>query len=107
MRTSGEPHPERQSHGWTRNPCSESVPMAISSCLTRTSEKETVKVNSSTVRTTTRTFVRNADGVKTLFQVTEEEKLTSPEGSSKTRAHDFEHRSERGASTGAARCSGN
>ena len=41
-------------------------------------EKETVKVNSSTVRTTTRTFVRNADGVKTLFQVTEEEKQTSP-----------------------------
>ena len=46
-------------------------------------EKETVKVNSSTVRTTTRTFVRNADGVKTLFQVTEEEKQTSPDGNSK------------------------
>jgi len=46
-------------------------------------EKETVKVNSTTVRTTTRAFVRNADGVKTLLQVTEEEKQTSPDGNSK------------------------
>src|ERR1700722_20317826 len=46
-------------------------------------EKETVKVDSSTVRTTTRTFVRNDDGVKTLFQVTDEEKQTSPDGNSK------------------------
>lgn len=46
-------------------------------------EKETVQVNSSTVRTTTRTFVRDTDGEKTLLQVTEEEKQTSPDGNSK------------------------
>lgn len=46
-------------------------------------EKETVNVDASTVRTTTRTFVRNADGAKTLFQVSEEEKHTSPDGDSK------------------------
>jgi hypothetical protein len=37
-------------------------------------EKETVQVDATTVRTTTRSFGRNADGVKTLVQVTEEER---------------------------------
>ena len=37
-------------------------------------EKETVQVDAATVRTTTRSFGRNADGVKTLVQVTEEER---------------------------------
>ena len=45
-------------------------------------EKETVKVDAATVRTTTRTFGRNADGAKTLVQVTEEEKHTLPGGDS-------------------------
>jgi hypothetical protein len=45
-------------------------------------EKETVKVNATTARTTTRTFGRNSDGAKTLVQVTEEEKRTSPGGDS-------------------------
>ncbi|MGB7131337.1 MAG: hypothetical protein WBD59_11045, partial [Candidatus Sulfotelmatobacter sp.] len=35
-------------------------------------EKETIKVDASTTRTITRTFGRDADGVKTLVQVTEE-----------------------------------
>jgi hypothetical protein len=37
-------------------------------------EKETVQVDDATVRTITRTFGRDADGVKTLVQVIEEEK---------------------------------
>jgi hypothetical protein len=37
-------------------------------------EKETVQVDTTTVRTTTRVFDRDADGVKTLVQVVEEEK---------------------------------
>ena len=45
-------------------------------------EKETVQVDASTVRTTTRTFGRDTDGVKTLVQVTEEEKHTLPGGAS-------------------------
>ena len=45
-------------------------------------EKETVQVDASTVRTTTRTFGRDADGLKTLVQVTEEEKHTLPGGDS-------------------------
>jgi hypothetical protein len=45
-------------------------------------EKETVQVNATTVRTTTRTFGRDADGAKTLVQVTEEEKRTRPGGDS-------------------------
>src|ERR1700678_2809193 len=45
-------------------------------------EKETVQVDASTVRTTTRTFDRNADGVKTLVQVIEEEKRTLAGGDS-------------------------
>jgi len=46
-------------------------------------EKETVRVNATTTRTTTRTFVRDGDGSKTLFQVREEEKQTLPGGDSK------------------------
>ena len=45
-------------------------------------EKTTVQVNATTVRTTTRTFGRDADGAKTLVQVTEEEAHTLPGGSS-------------------------
>jgi hypothetical protein len=45
-------------------------------------EKETVQVDAAIVRTTTRTFGRDADGVKTLVQVTEEEKHTLPGGDS-------------------------
>jgi hypothetical protein len=45
-------------------------------------ETETVKVNSSTVRTVTRTFGRDADGRKTLVQVREEEKRTTTGGDS-------------------------
>jgi hypothetical protein len=45
-------------------------------------EKTTVKVDASTVRTTTRTFGRDADGAKTLVQVTEEEAHTLPGGNS-------------------------
>jgi hypothetical protein len=45
-------------------------------------EKETVQVDATTVRTTTRTFARDADGEKTLVQVTEEEKHTLPGGGS-------------------------
>ena len=40
-------------------------------------ETETVKVNSGTVRTVTRTFGRDSDGQKTLVQVREEEKRTT------------------------------
>jgi len=45
-------------------------------------EKETVQVDAATVRTTTRTFGRNADGVKTLVEVIEEEKHTLAGGDS-------------------------
>lgn len=45
-------------------------------------ETETVKVNSTTVRTTMRTFGRDSDGRKTLVQVREEEKRTTPGGDS-------------------------
>jgi hypothetical protein len=44
-------------------------------------EKTTVQVNATTVRTDTRSFGRDADGAKTLVQVTEEEKRTQPDGS--------------------------
>jgi len=47
-------------------------------------EKETVRVNATTVRTTTHTYGRDADGAKTLVQVTEEERHTFPEGGSST-----------------------
>jgi hypothetical protein len=45
-------------------------------------EKETVQVDATTVRTTTRTFGRDANGAKTLVQVTEEEKHTLLGGNS-------------------------
>ena len=45
-------------------------------------EKETVKVDATTVRTITRAFARDANGTKTLVQVTEEERRTSPAGDS-------------------------
>jgi hypothetical protein len=45
---------------------------------------ETVQVNSSTVRTITRTFTGNGSGGKKLVQVTEEEKQSLPDGSSKS-----------------------
>jgi hypothetical protein len=45
-------------------------------------EKETVEVDATTVRTTTRTFGRDANGAKTLVQVTEEEKHSLPGGGS-------------------------
>jgi hypothetical protein len=45
-------------------------------------EKETRQVDTSTVRTTTRTFGRDADGKKTLLQLTEEERYTLPDGDS-------------------------
>ena len=43
-------------------------------------EKETVKVDATTVRTITRAFARDSSGGKTLVQVTEEEKHTLPGG---------------------------
>ena len=43
-------------------------------------QKETVKVDTSTVRTVERTFGRDSEGRKTLVQVTEEEKRTLPGG---------------------------
>jgi hypothetical protein len=46
-------------------------------------EKETVRLDAATVRTTTRTFGRDADGVKTLVEVIEEEKHILPGGDSK------------------------
>jgi hypothetical protein len=50
-------------------------------------ETETVKVNSTTVRTVTRTFVRDSNGAKTLLQVKEEERRSLAGGdSSVTRA---------------------
>ena len=43
-------------------------------------QKETVKVDSTTMRTVERTFGRDSDGRKTLVQVTEEEKRSLPGG---------------------------
>jgi len=45
-------------------------------------ETETVKVNSTTVRTVTRTFVRDSNGAKTLLQVKEEERRSLAGGDS-------------------------
>jgi hypothetical protein len=45
-------------------------------------EKETVKVDATTMRTTTHAFARDADGAKILVQITEEEKHTSAGGDS-------------------------
>ena len=41
-------------------------------------EKETLQLDATTTRTTTRTFGRDGNGEKTLVQVTEEEKHTLP-----------------------------
>jgi hypothetical protein len=46
-------------------------------------ETETVRLSSTTTRTTTRTFVRDGNGAKTLFQVTEEEQKALAGGGSK------------------------
>jgi hypothetical protein len=46
-------------------------------------ETETVRVNATTVRTTTRTFVRDGNGAKILFQITKEERQSFPGGDSK------------------------
>ena len=48
------------------------------------SSRETVRMNSSTVRTVTRTYTANASGGKKLVQVTEEETHFLPDGSSKS-----------------------
>src|SRR5580658_115084 len=45
-------------------------------------EKETIQVDAGTVRTVTRTFGRDADGAKTLVELTEEEKHTLAGGDS-------------------------
>src|SRR6267378_408343 len=45
-------------------------------------EKETVQLDATSVRTITRTFGRDANGARTLVQVTEEEKRTLPGGDS-------------------------
>jgi hypothetical protein len=45
-------------------------------------EKETVQVDPNTVRTITRTYGRDANGDKSVMQVVEEEKRTSPAGDS-------------------------
>src|ERR1700730_9210032 len=45
-------------------------------------EKETVQLDATSARTTTRTFGRDANGARTLLQVTEEEKHTLPGGDS-------------------------
>ncbi len=47
-------------------------------------ERETVQVDGSTVRTTTRTFARDVNKAKALVQITEEEQRTLPSGESKT-----------------------
>ena len=46
--------------------------------LIRTIERETLTVDTSTVRTTTRTFGRDVNGMNALVQVTEEENHTLP-----------------------------
>jgi hypothetical protein len=45
-------------------------------------ERETLQVDATTIRTTTRTFARDVNGRKTLVQITEEEKRTLPGGDS-------------------------
>jgi hypothetical protein len=45
-------------------------------------ERETVKVNATMERTTSRTFGRDSNGAKTLVQVTEEERRSLPGGDS-------------------------
>jgi hypothetical protein len=46
-------------------------------------ETETVRVNDTITHSTTRTFVRDGNGAKALFQVTDEENQTLPGGASK------------------------
>ncbi|MGA2695153.1 MAG: hypothetical protein ABSE92_03785, partial [Terriglobales bacterium] len=46
-------------------------------------ETETIQLNATSTRTITRTFIRDANGAKTLFQITQEEKQTLPDGGSK------------------------
>jgi hypothetical protein len=46
-------------------------------------ETKTFRVNDTTTQTTTRTFVRDGNGEKTIFQITEEERQTFPGGNSK------------------------
>jgi hypothetical protein len=46
-------------------------------------EKETIRVNATTVRTVTRTFGRDGSGQKSLMQVTDEEKISFPGGGEK------------------------
>jgi hypothetical protein len=46
-------------------------------------EKESVQVNATTTRTIERTYARDADGRKTLSQVVEEVKTSSPDGAEK------------------------
>lgn len=46
-------------------------------------ERETIQVDRSTARTTVRTYARDANGQRTLVQVTEEEKQQLPGGGSK------------------------
>jgi len=48
------------------------------------SSQETVRIDSSTVRTVTRTYTADANGGKKLVQVTEEETHSLPDGSSKS-----------------------
>jgi hypothetical protein len=47
-------------------------------------ETESVQVNSTTMRTTTRIFVRDGAGARALLQTTEEERRTLPSGESRT-----------------------
>jgi len=47
-------------------------------------ETESVQVNSTTVRTITRIFVRDGAGARALWQTTEEERRTLPSGESRT-----------------------
>ena len=47
-------------------------------------ETESVQVNSTTVRTITRVFVRDGAGARALLQTTEEERRTLPSGESRT-----------------------
>ena len=46
-------------------------------------ETDTVRVNATTTQSTTRTFVLDGNGAKTLFQITEEDRQTLPGGASK------------------------
>jgi hypothetical protein len=47
-------------------------------------ETKTIRINATTTQTTTRTFVRDGNGEKTVLQITEEERQTLPGGNSKS-----------------------